>query len=296
MSKRSSCNTTTGLHLAPHKAHSASHKEKSASQVINPPNLAELVKKPVIIKHTTCINKSSSQGSLGDGSSVNKIKLKSGENEKDHSSTATRNSGQATTTNRPECSRLPRLGTSRSCELHVNSPLCSHKDVETVKSPEGTGDVIKQSSSGSNGGNRSSPTGKTSPVIHARNNLPSQRHSPYRQSPSNGYHSGSSSPKGKNSIHDPLHSPTAKQLLAAALVLSPKTSPQHSNPSSVHNSPSSSLPGSPVNAPHNFPYQEDNVLSAYPFEYGSFQDLPPAAFGIIVMLKISNYVDICRSF
>ena len=279
MSKRSSCNTTTGLFSAPHKVHSSSHKEKSASQVITPPNTIELSKKPIVTKHTTCINKSSSQGSLSD-SSINKMKLKSVENEKEHSSTITHNT---TSTTRPEYSRLPRLGTSHSCDSHPNSPLCSHKDVEVVKSPEGTGDVVKQSGSGgSSSTNRSPPSGKTSPVMHTRNNLPSQRHSPYRQSPSNGHHSGSSSPRGKNSIHDPLDSPTAKQLLAAALALSPKTSPQHSNPSSVHNSPSASLPGSPTNAPHNFTYQEDNVLSAYPFEYSSFQDLPPAAFGIVV--------------
>ena len=216
------------------------------------------------------------------------MKLKSAENEKEHSPTTTHNIGQTTSTTRPEYSRLPWLGTSRSCDSHPNSPLCSHKDIKAVKSPEGTADVVKQSSSGhgssSSSSTNRSPSGKTSPVMHTRNNLPSQRHSPYRQSPGNGHHSGSSSPRGKNSIHDPLDSPTAKQLLAAALALSPKTSPQHSNPSSVHNSPSASLPGSPTNAPYNFTYQEDNVLSAYPFEYGSFQDLPPAAFGIVVIV------------
>ena len=247
--------------------------------MVTPPNTTELSKKPTVAKHTTCINKSSSQGSLSDGS-INKTKFKnSTENKKEHSSSiTTHNSEQTTSTNRPECSRLPWLGPSHSCDSHPNSPLCGHKDIETVKSPEGSADVLKPSSSAS----RSLPSGKTSPVIHTR---PSQRHSPYRQSPSNSHHSGSSSPRGKNSIHDPLDSPTAKQLLAAALALSPKTSPQHSNPSSVHNSPSTSQPGSPVNPPHNFSYQEDNVLSAYPFEYSSFQDLPPAAFGIVVTVS-----------
>lgn len=240
-----------------------SHKEKSASQVITPPNTIELAKKPTVAKHTTCINKSSSQGSLCDAS-PNKTKFKSTENEKEHSSVTTQNTGQ-TTSNRPECSRLPWLGTSHSCDSHPNSPLCGHKDVETVKSPEGTVDGLKQSGSSSN--NRSTSSGKTSPIMHTRVNLPSQRHSPYRQSPNNSHHSGSSSPRGKNSTHDPLDSPTAKQLLAAALALSPKTSPQHSNPSSVHNSPSTSTPASPINPPHNFTYQEN---SPYPFEYSSF--------------------------
>lgn len=252
--------------------------------MITPPNTIELSKKPVATKHTTCINKSSCQGSLSD-SSINKMKLKSLENDKEHSLATTHNT---TATTRPECSRLPRLTTSHSCDSHPNPPLCNHKEVEVVKSPEGTGDVKE---SGSCSTNRSPPSGgKTSPVMHTRNNLPSQRHSPYRQSPSNGHHSGSSSPRGKNSIHDPLDSPTAKQLLAAALALSPKTSLQHSNPSSVHNSPSASLPGSPINAPHNFTYQEDNVLSAYPFEYSSFQDLPPAAFGTVVIVVICYYI------
>lgn len=242
-----------------------------------PPNTIELSKKPTVAKHTTCINKSSSQGSLCDTSS-NKMKFKSTESDK---AIVIHNSGQTNLSNKPECSKLPWLGTSHSCDSHPNSPLCIHKDVGLIKSPEGTGDVIKQATTGSNT-SRSIPSGKTSPVIHTRGNLPSQRHSPYRQSPNNSHHSGSSSPRGKNSIRDPLDSPTAKHLLAAALALSPKTSPQHSNPSSVHNSPSASLPGSPINAPHNFAHQEDKELSPYPFEYSSFQDLPPAAFGIIV--------------
>ena len=251
--------------------------------MITPPGSVELSKKPITLaKHTTCINKSSSQGSLCD-TSANKMKFKSTENVKEHSSINTHGSGQTSSSNRAECSRLPWIGTSHSCDSHPNSPKCGHKDVGGVKSPEGTGDGVKQA--GSSGNNRSTPNGKTSPVMHTRVNLPSQRHSPYRQSSNNSHHSGSSSPRGKNSIHDPLDSPTAKQLLAAALALSPKTSPQHSNPSSVHNSPSTSLPGSPVNAPHNFTYQEDNVLSAYPFEYSSFQDLPPAAFGMVINVK-----------
>lgn len=238
---------------------------------MTPPNTVELSKKPTVVKHATCINKSSSsQGSLCDASSNNKMKLKSTENDVEN-----------TSGNRPDCSRLPWLGTSHSRDSHPNSPLCVHKDVGTVKSSseEGTEDVSKQSNNNSSSttNSRSVSSGKTSPVIHTRTNLPSQRHSPYRQSPNGSHHSGSSSPRGKNSIHDPLDSPTAKQLLAAALALSPKTSPQNSNPPSVHNSPS---PGSPVNAPHNFTHQEDNVLSAYPFEYSSFQDLPPAAFGM----------------
>lgn len=249
--------------------------------MITPPNTIELAKKPIIAKHTTCVNKSSSQGSLSD-SSANKMKVKSVEIEKDMT---THNGGQSTSSNRAESSRLPLLPTSHSCDSHPNSPLCGHKDVGMVKSLEGSGDVAKQTTSEGSNSKRSTPSGKTSPV---RVNLPSQRHSPYRQSPNNSHHSGSSSPRGKNSIHDPLDSPTAKQLLAAALALSPKTS--HSNRSSVHNSPSTSLPASPVNAPHNFTYQEDNVLSAYPFEYSSFQDLPPAAFGIIVLM----FMGICQ--
>lgn len=240
-----------------------------------PPNSIELSKKSIVAKHSTCIiNKSSSQGSLSDAS-PNKMKLKITENEKEHCSVTAHNNGQVTSS-RSEYSRMPRLVTSHSCDSHPSSPLCGHKDVG--KSPEGTGDGSKQSGSVGGSSNRSSPNGKTSPVMHARVNLPSQRHSPYRQSSNNNnHHSGSSSPRGKNSNHDPLDSPTAKQLLAAALALSPKTSPQHSNPSSVHNSPSTSLPASPINAPHNFTYQED--LSAYPFEYSSFQDLPPSTFG-----------------
>lgn len=233
---------------------------------MTPPNTVELSKKPIVTKHTTCINKSSSQGSICDISS-SKMKFKSTENEAEHSSKVMHTSGQTTSSNKPDSSsRSLWLGGSCLCDSHPNSPL--YKDVGTVKNSEGTGS------------NRSVPSGKTSPVMYARGNLPSQRHSPYWQSPNNGHHSGSSSPRGKNSIHDPLDSPTAKQLLAAALALSPKSSPQHSNPSSVHNSPSTSLPNSPIAA--NFTYQEDNVLSAYPFEYSSFQDLPPAAFGIII--------------
>ena len=255
-----------------------SHKEKSVSQVIAPPNSIEVSKKTIVAKHTMCI-KSSSQGSLCDAT-PNKMKLKNTENDKEYSSVTTHNSGQGTS-NRPECSRMPRLVASHSCDSHPNSPQCGHKDVG--KSLEGTLDGSKQSSCIVSGNsNRSTPNGKTSPVMHTRVNLPSQRHSPYRQSPNNNHHSGSSSPRGKNSNHDPLDSPTAKQLLAAALALSPKTSPQHSNPSSVHNSPSASLPASPINAPHNFTYQEE--LSAYPFEYSSFQDLPPATFGILVTI------------
>jgi len=199
------------------------------------------------------------------------MKFKSTENEVEHTSKVTHTSGQTASSNKPDRSLW--LGTSCSCDSNPNLSLNSHKD-GTVKSSEVTGDVLKQASSN----NRSVPSGKTSPVIYTRGNLPNQRHSPYRQSPNNGHHSGSSSPRGKNSIHDPLDSPTAKQLLVAALALSPKSSPQHSSPS-----PSPSSPN--ITAPHDFTYQEDNVLSAYPFEYSSFQDLPPAAFGIIIVVK-----------
>jgi len=242
---------------APHKVHSISHKEKTSSAQVIIPNTISPVdpsKKPIVTKLSTG-NKVSSQGNVSD-SMNSKIKSKSTEIE----------IGQQPSkqVKRPDC-----IGVSHSLtDMCPISSSWNHKNSVSEKCG-GKGDLSTQGRL----------SGKTSPAMYTRGSLPSQRHSPYGQSPNASHHSGSSSPRDKTSTRDPLDSPTAKQLLAAALVLSPKSSPQHSNPPSTHNSPVNSQPGSPSGVPHEFAYQEDNAFSVYPFEYGSFRDLPPAAFG-----------------
>ena len=239
-----------------------SHKEKTGSAQVIIPNTVSLVdpsKKPVVAKLSTGNNNSkvSSQGNVSDSVISKIVKSKSTEIELGPSK-------QVISSKRPDC-----IGVSHSLtDMHPNSPSWSHKNSITEKCG-GKGDLSTQGRS----------SGKTSPVMYTRGSLPSQRHSPYGQSPNANHHSGSSSPRDKTSTRDPLDSPTAKQLLAAALALSPKSSPQHSNPPSTHNSPINSQPVSPSGVSHEFAYQEDNAFSMYPFEYGSFQDLPPAAFG-----------------
>lgn len=212
-------------------------------------------KKPTVAKYSTGNNnnsKGSNQGSVAD-SMTSKAKSKSAETELGLQS-------NRQVTKRPDC-----IGVSHSLkDMQPNSPSWNHKN-----------SVIEKCGSKGDQSTQGRSSGKTSPVLYTRGSLPSQRHSPYGHA---SHHSGSSSPREKTSTRDPLDSPTAKQLLAAALALSPK-SPQHSNPPSTHNSPVNSQPGSPGGAPHEFAFQEENAFSMYPFEYGSFQDLPPAAFG-----------------
>ena len=245
---------------APHKVHSTSHKEKTSSAQVIIPNTIPPVdpsKKPIVAKLSTGNSKVSFQGNVFD-SMTSKMKSKSTEIE-----LGQQPSKQVTSSKRPDCIEVSHSLT----DMHPSSPSWSHKNSVTEKC-SGKGDPSAQGRS----------SGKTSPVMYTRGSLPSQRHSPYGQSPNASHHSGSSSPRDKTSTRDPLDSPTAKQLLAAALVLSPKSSPQHSNPPSTHNSPINSQPSSPSGAPHKLAY-EDNAFSMYPFEYGSFQDLPPATFG-----------------